>query len=380
MPDPITDPNLGFDDWADQMAAEDHAAMLEALQGNPCLDGVGNIRHMVLQATKESTDTKAMSAKYIIVTRSKQLNLYGNRVQITKGPKGNGLDTSYHERAPVVRLEHGKPIGLSRTPSGKYTVKLTASKATGVVFFSQSDPDGEASFALADEGILGMASIGFYANKGMRIKPPKEKEQDGVENLQRWRLGLWDFVETLLLEWSPTASGADPGAVKQAMERGSINDVRLTPGLIWALTPFADARQAWTMGFTAGQLTQQATQIPIGPVPVAQQVGQIVAQGVAAEVDRTMMGEQSQALDVDTDDDIGTNTTTCVADLVQAYSAIQKQNDAATTQLINQTVVTEVESQVGQVVQQVSQQLAPVKEQIDQTTRYFEQVGLIATQ
>lgn len=173
-----------------------------------------------------------MSARFTLVTTKP--NRQGNAHSLTETPNGLGLRLEEHQRNPVVLFEHGfggarfPAIGKSQNANGDYTVKVMQSKAVGTVFFSQSNPDAQIVFGMVDEGILHMASIGFDAIKGIRMKqatPPKLAE--GVESFEWQQRGIL-FTETVLKEWSIVAQGADLGAMAQTLAHGKFHGEKIT--------------------------------------------------------------------------------------------------------------------------------------------------------
>lgn len=204
-------------------------------------------------AHRQAVDASAMSADFVILTDKP--NYHGNAHQITESKLGQGMITARHEQNPVVLLEHGfggvqfPAIGLSKDKQGKYTVKKQKKKAVATVFFSQSNPDAATVFAMVDEGVLHMASIGFDALKGVPMKqqrPPQLPE--GVVDLTWQSRGIL-FTETELVEWSIVSQGADPGAVRQYLDRGKVGTEKLTESMRSYLQALAPS-PVWSPGWT----------------------------------------------------------------------------------------------------------------------------------
>ncbi|QDV49541.1 hypothetical protein [Gimesia fumaroli] len=209
-------------------------------------------------AVCQASDGGAMTADFVIVTRPNEQNRQGNMLQLTKNKYGNGIVTDYYEQNPVVLYDHGfsgitLPVGLSRNPNGKLALKIQKTKAVATVYFSKL-PHAEPIFACVDEGTLRMASIGFNVLKAMLGKQPnKEQLAEGVELWNGWR--GYDFVETEMLEWSITPIGADRGALKQALERGKVHDVKLPPFMMQSFKQaIGDERDVWSPGMDFMQL------------------------------------------------------------------------------------------------------------------------------
>lgn len=228
--------------------------------------------HTHAGAVRQAVDANSMSADFIILTTKP--NYHGNAHQIMESKLGKGMQTARHEQNPVVLLEHGfggvqfPAIGLSKDKQGKYTVKKKKNQATATVFFSQSNPDAATVFAMVDEGVLHMASIGFDALKGMPMKQERPKElPEGVADLT-WQCRGILFTETELVEWSIVSQGADPGAVKQYLDRGKVGTEKLTDRMTAYLQALAP-KAAWSPGFREVEpITQSETKPPvIEPVP-----------------------------------------------------------------------------------------------------------------
>lgn len=210
----------------------------------------GVARHGTTQALKESHDDAAMTATFAIVTRGKEPNRYNRWIQIVESEYGKGLRLDDYQAAPIVLFDHGYsglplPVGLSAPQGGPLTVKLAKSKAVATCHFSKL-PHAEPIYACVSEGLLRMASIGFLMLKVMLGKAPAQSLPEGVESVNCCR--AIDVVESMLTEWSITALGADPGALRQAIDRGRINGVKLPGFLTQAWLPHA----AQTRGLVPG--------------------------------------------------------------------------------------------------------------------------------
>lgn len=227
------------------------------------------------QASDLSTVTQAvngseMSARFVIVTRQANENLNGNKVHIKENKHGKGMQLDHHQTAPIVLFEHGHlggwlscPIAMARNPQGEYTTKKQANKIVSTAFFSQHNPEAAAIFAMIDEGTLGMASVGFRVKYGFRLKP-KKNEQDTHEELLdfgRYDLGF-DFTESTLMEWSVVARGADPGAIRQTLEKSSLFGQRITDPLKQALAKYAEKPAVWSPSM---EFVKQTIEVPSEP-------------------------------------------------------------------------------------------------------------------
>lgn len=243
----------------------DRDEILQRLDGWDQLsrDGYPTSRNM--QAVKQAADPNTMSASFVIVTRTKELNRHGNQVQIVEGPNGRGLVTDAYEQNPVVMFDHGfglaLPIGKCRKePGAKLDLTLQKSKAVSTCYFSQSLPDAAVIFGLIDEDILRMASIQYLPFKAMRLSRKGENLPEGVEEC-RWN--GWDFTESELMEWSVVAIGADPGAIRKSIDRGKINGYRIGPALRQGLSQYAEQPKAMGVGISLAPPEER------GPTPMS---------------------------------------------------------------------------------------------------------------
>jgi hypothetical protein len=211
----------------------------------------GIARHAAAQAMVESKDDTAMSATFAIVTRGKDPNRYNRFIQIVENEYGKGLRIDEYESNPIVLYDHGfggmtLPIGLSAPKGGQLSVKLTKSKAVATCYFSRL-PHAEPIYAAVSEGLLRMASIGFMMLKVMMAKTKGEQAlPEGVMPYMECR--AIDVVESMLTEWSITALGADAGALRQAIERGKIHDVRLPQWMMQSWKPYAEQPKTQVQG------------------------------------------------------------------------------------------------------------------------------------
>jgi hypothetical protein len=209
------------------------------------IPGSGYVRHDAGQVTEKSGADN--TATYRIVTRQKEPNRNGNTIQILPGPNGQGMKTDRFnattQSGGIVLYNHGEislPVGWSTPP------KLQSTKATATARFSNL-PHAEPIAAAVHEGLLGMASIGFIVELAMRLKRPKETLPEDVESVQWYG---YDFTQIDLMEWSVVPIGADPGALRQTIERGSIAGVKVPAWLKQSWSTLAEQPKAWAPGVT----------------------------------------------------------------------------------------------------------------------------------
>ena len=216
----------------------------------------GHVKEDCVNAVLQKSDPVRMTASFIIVTRQQQANLHNNKVQIVPSKLGQGLVLDLHKRAPVVLFEHGElpfPIGMSEI-DGNHTVQLFEDKALAEVEFTQKIPDSVFIFGLVDDGILRMSSIGFLPDKVRKLSPgenrilPGADDKDSDVHVLSMPGGGMDIVEAFLLEWSITAIGADPGAFKQMVSRGTHHGEKVTSSLKQIFQKLSGPDTVWSPG------------------------------------------------------------------------------------------------------------------------------------
>ena len=63
-------------------------------------------------AIKQASDAKAMTADFVMVTRSTKPNRHGNIVEIMQNDFGQGMQLEYFQSNPVCLLNHGFGFAL----------------------------------------------------------------------------------------------------------------------------------------------------------------------------------------------------------------------------------------------------------------------------
>lgn len=240
-----------------------------------------------VMAVRQAVDTREMTATFVLLTTA--VNDHGNAHQITATAQGQGLILDQHQRAPIVMFEHGfRPmgfpvIGVSQDMAGNYSVRKSEKNAIGTVWFSDSNPDGPVIFAMVEQGLLRMASIGFRPIKGMLLaQSPPEALPQGVEMLQPEGRGIL-FTETMLTEWSIVARGADPGAFRQLAERGSINGYKVSQSMSSILQHYAEPPQTQGVGLELPKIALPEGHLSVtlqGPADAIQSVVQTLQKPV----------------------------------------------------------------------------------------------------
>lgn len=119
-------------------------------------------------------------------------------------PQGAHLDN--YARNPVVLWDHGMegytlPVGVSRGPDGNLAVRVTEESIEADCYFAQSSAEASKLFELIAEDVLRGTSV--------QAAPLSAPVRSG--GALRWE--DWDFVE-----WSWTAIGVNPEALRRKME------------------------------------------------------------------------------------------------------------------------------------------------------------------
>jgi hypothetical protein len=230
-------------------------------------------------ALVQSSDGNEMSAEFVILTRQSRPNRHGNNHHILPNKFGQGLMAEEFAKNPVVLFEHGfqvpLPIGSSANPSGELQLSLQKTKATSTVYFSQSNGFARDVFGLVDEGIMRSASIGFIPRKAMQIRHKPETLAEGVMDLSEQSIRGLDFTETELFEWSVVSHGADRGALRQCLDRGTIGGEKFSRWMKPVLQSLAEPKKAWSPGMDFRGVQQQSGKPTEAPYRYSRTVGDV---------------------------------------------------------------------------------------------------------
>lgn len=328
-------------------------------------------------AILQSKDDSAMSATFAIVTRTSTPNRYGNQLQLLPNAYGRGPVTEYYDKAPVVLFDHGLsgvslPVGLC-AQNGVTAIGWTPDKGIATCYFADK-PWAEPIYAAVSDGLLRMASIGFDPWLAMRIKPMGPQQAaapDGVMDLTY--LGL-DFTEWELLEWSITAIGADRGALRQCLDRGSINGVKLPNFLKQSFALYAAELQKFGIGADLSpKRVEPAVQQPkdiIAGVAYVQQATPVCTDCGGKLQCMQCMKQMEEETDVDATDD--PPDPDIAPDVDMSYAATVAQHCAGHLQ---QSQVNEVQKIVMQgAATAVRDALKPVADQIKGAATEFQRM------
>ena len=204
---------------------------MEALRQKLIDDGLADLASMTADfpfvdnhCQTVSIDASSMSARFVIAT-NKGPNRKNARLQLTKSKNGQGIMTENYDKNPVCCFDHGLnpfvsvPIGTSRNPdTGEVDLKITKSKATGTVHFSQSLPQAEQIFRLIDEGIIRASSV--------MIRPMRADLTEFSNDDEEGEGFVLDIFESDLMEFGPVGIGADPDAIRSSIDSGRYNHVK----------------------------------------------------------------------------------------------------------------------------------------------------------
>jgi hypothetical protein len=253
------DGDIEHDPRTERLSLDASSVIDQLAESNPgCLAPSGYPFVSSQAAVVAAKDPAKMSATFVVVTRQKDPNRHGNMVQIQPGPNGLGMQIEDWAMNPVVLFNHGDgaplPVG-SAMKDGELYWNAQKSKATSTCFFSQSNPDAAAIYALIDEGILRAASVQFIPTKALRLAQPKIELAEGVESLD-WR--GYDFPESKLIEWSVVAIGADPGAIRKSISAGRVAGQRISQRLRHTLAQDLAPQRVWTPGVDFAPTTTRA--------------------------------------------------------------------------------------------------------------------------
>lgn len=234
----------------------------------------------ILQAVNES----AVSADFVILTnpRGSKPNRNGNIVDITAGKEGAGMRLDQYQQNPVVLWDHGFghpfPIGTSQGPDGNLALRMQATKATATVWFDQGSEFAMDVFRLVAQKIIRMSSVGFRALKAIRLKAgDPTTEGSAVLDFEQTRR-FWQIVESELMEWSVVNIGADRGALRQALDCGSVGGERLAWATQSLLKPWAEDKPTIGIGLPdeLRHAFQRAVDSGIDETTLWEAVGQVV--------------------------------------------------------------------------------------------------------
>jgi hypothetical protein len=172
-----------------------------------------------------------MSATGLLATR--QRDRVGDIFEVA------GLDTSDHQRNPIVLLDHGQyyplPIGKTVDPDGQYTVVID--EKTGdcyqTTYFSQHSQVAEQVYHLYVEGILRANSIGYQE---LRVAP--------VDPARGIKAGK-HILKSKLVECTWCGIPVNPDAVTATLSRDKICGKSICPEIKTMLQPYILPKRVW---------------------------------------------------------------------------------------------------------------------------------------
>lgn len=233
------------------------------------IDGNGlSSRDTEAGVEEQSINESKMTADFTVVTRrnERDVNRNGNMVQILPGKHGQGLKLGDYQKNPIVLLNHGErwphAIGLALDSRGNFAVKPKKQSARSTISFRQGNEWGEFAFASVAEGYMRMTSIAYAVHKAMRLEDlPIDKDSPAMDwNAQRrW----FDFVESELWEISVVDIGADRGAFRQSLEKGTVGQftLRADSPLSQYVHTLAEDKPAIGHGFDQAQLDEMKQKV-----------------------------------------------------------------------------------------------------------------------
>jgi phage head maturation protease len=156
-----------------------------------------------------------------------------------------GMDLSDHQKNPIVLFQHHqeKPIGLSKSPTGDYTVRKDSFGIIATAHLLQNNHLAEESFRLAEAGALNGASVGIYVQKNW-IDTQLDEQQIPFKVIK----------QSTLMEWSPVFIPDNPEALLIAAEvvRKGFGNKPLSHEYMQMLSPYVAKPKPWANGFTTG--------------------------------------------------------------------------------------------------------------------------------
>lgn len=179
-------------------------------------------------------DTSTVSAKFIISTPTP------DRAEDVVEPSGFQLGN--YKANPLVLYDHGfgeitLPIGKSRDPDGKLTVKIKSASVEAECYFAQSNWQGMQVFQLVEEGILNCASV--------HIDPLEASVRTGADG----RRGL-HITKCDLLEWSIVGIPCNPEAVRKVLDRGKLAERKIAKPIEKMLKQYAAKPKGLVQGMS----------------------------------------------------------------------------------------------------------------------------------
>lgn len=193
---------------------------------NGAIRPIGKNRVSLLSKAINNQDVNRgkMAIECVITTQEEDRD---NDVIIT-----DGIDLRSHIVNPSVMYNHGqpfdKPIAKAQDPAGNYTVVREPNALRAVAYFSQSLPEAEQLFALAEEGIL----------KGWSIQAvPVETEFRDVINPSKGYAALL-VKQCELIEFSLTPLPNNRGALTERILKGPVCNRPLPQTILKSLQPY----------------------------------------------------------------------------------------------------------------------------------------------
>ncbi len=205
----------------------------------PGTDPMGPIG-LMMKAPTVQTNAGRMSAT---VTWSKEAEDRSGDIVVIKGIRLDG-----HRKNPVTLLNHNRDhvVGYCQDKLGAYTVKSTADRLTGEVFFCQGSQLGHDTFRAVEANILRGTSIGFLPVMGQIQK----RNQRGTI-----------YHATNLVETTITPIGDNEDALIEAVHK-TFGKQPPVPELA-ALLPSLNHRPTMVNGWTPGGVSIVVNGAPV---------------------------------------------------------------------------------------------------------------------
>ena len=208
----------------------------------------------------EGTTTNENDATATFTICTNQKNRHKNKHQLGVNRFGQGMRFEEWVPAPNVLWAHGKdkvtmPVGVAEDRAGKILLQASTAKVNSTCRFNQSFGFAMDVFRMVNEKFIRMASVGFDPVKAILL--PSERQHQSAERVMTLRDDKpgFEFVETILREWSILPVGADPGAMRQCFSDGKVGGEKITDLTKRVIEQYAEPKPAIGRGFDASMLS-----------------------------------------------------------------------------------------------------------------------------
>lgn len=278
------------------------------LPGDPAEFQSALLKRLGDTETSESDAT----ATFTICTNLK--NRHGNKHQLGVNRFGQGMRFQEWSPHPNVLWAHGKdgvtmPLGVAEDRDGKLLLQASTAKVNSTCRFNQHFHFAMDIFRAVNEKFIRMSSVGFDPVKALYLPAQRQQQSaagSGVMTLRDDRPGF-EFVETILREWSILPVGADPGAMRQCYSDGKVGGEKIHPMTKRVFEKYAEPKPTIGRGFDAALLQQSIDNLTVvvnrlveqstPPAPVVEETSE-----TPAIVEQTIVTDEEPAITTTVDD------------------------------------------------------------------------------